>query len=315
MEAAVARRRGQAAFNVLHLETAEALVGAADQAGLPLILQISQNCVAYHGGLEPIAAASFAAARAAAVPVAVHLDHAEDEELARAAVDLGFGSVMYDGAALPYDENLAATSRVTAYAHRAGVYVEAELGKVGGKDGAAYSAHAPGARTDPAEARTFVEATGVDALAVAVGSSHAMKDRRAALDLDLISSLRDAVGVPLVLHGSSGVPDEGITAAVQAGMTKINVSTHLNGFFTRAVRAYLEIHPETVDSRKYIACGRSALQSEAARLLAVIGHLPWPRRSDPGITTSAAVHSGGSSSTIGTQPGTSGDADSPTSFQ
>lgn len=281
MDTAAANRRGQAAFNVLHLETAEALVGAADQVGLPLILQISQNCVAYHGGLEPIAAAAFAAARGATVPVALHLDHAEDEELARAAVDLGFGSVMYDGAALPYDENVAATSRVAAYAHRAGVYVEAELGKVGGKDGTALSAHAPGTRTDPAEARTFVEATGVDALAVAVGSSHAMKDRRAALDLGLISALRDAAGVPLVLHGSSGVPDDGITAAVHAGMTKINVSTHLNGFFTRAVRAYLATHPETVDSRKYIASGRTALQSEAARLLAVIAQTPCSQKPLP----------------------------------
>src|SRR5690606_32233572 len=111
----------------------------------------------------------------------------------------------------------------------AGVYVEGELGEVGGKDGA----HAPGVRTDPEEARSFVAATGVDALAVAVGSSHAMLDRSAALDLDLISRLHAALPVPLVLHGSSGVADETIVAAVRAGMTKINVSTHLNGFFTR----------------------------------------------------------------------------------
>lgn len=271
MDAAVAARRGQAAFNVLHLETVEGLVGAAEDAGLPLVLQVSQNCVAFHGGLEPIAAASFAAARAASVPIAVHLDHAEDEQLARYAVDLGFGSVMYDGAGLGYAENVAATARVAKYAHDAGVYVEAELGKVGGKDGTVLSAHAPGARTDPDEARAFVEATGVDALAVAVGSSHAMLDRRAALDLDLIARLRAAVGVPLVLHGSSGVPDDGIAAAIMAGMTKINVSTHLNGHFTRAVREYLAAHPDTVDSRKYLGAGRAALRAEAARLLTLIG--------------------------------------------
>lgn len=271
MDAAVAARRGQAAFNVLHLETVEGLVGAAEDAGLPLILQISQNCVAYHGGLEPIAAATLAAAGAAAVPIAVHLDHAEDEALARAAVDLGFGSVMYDGARLPYAENVAATARVAKHARDAGVYVEAELGKVGGKDGVVLSAHAPGARTDPDEAREFVEATGVDALAVAVGSSHAMQERRADLDVELIGRLRDAVGVPLVLHGSSGVPDAGIAAAIMAGMTKINVSTHLNGFFTRAVREHLAANPDTVDSRKYLAAGRAALRSEAARLLALIG--------------------------------------------
>lgn len=270
MDAATAARRGQAAFNILHLETVEGLIGAAEDARLPLVLQISQNCVAYHGGLEPIAAASLAAARATSVPIAVHLDHAEDEQLARDAVDLGFGSVMYDGAGLAYEENVAATARIVKYAHDAGVYVEAELGRVGGKDGVTLSAHAPGARTDPDEARAFVEATGVDALAVAVGSSHAMQERRAALDLNLITRLGTTVGVPLVLHGSSGVPDEGIAAAIMAGMTKINVSTHLNAHFTRAVREHLHAHPDTVDSRKYLAAGRVALRSEAARLLGLI---------------------------------------------
>lgn len=271
MDAATAAQRGQAAFNVLHLETVEGLVAAAELASLPLILQVSQNCVKFHGGLEPIAAASFAAARAAGVPIAVHLDHAEDEGLACSAVDLGFGSVMYDGAALPYEENVAATARVARYAHDAGAYVEAELGKVGGKDGVVLNAHAPGARTDPDEARAFVDATGIDALAVAAGSSHAMRERSASLDLDLISRLRFAVGVPLVLHGSSGVPDEGIAASIIAGMTKINVSTHLNGIFTGAVRKYLSAHTDAVDSRTYLGAGRDALLPEAARLLAFIG--------------------------------------------
>lgn len=271
MDAAVAAGRGQAAFNILHLETLEGLVAAAEQAGLPLILQISQNCVTFHGGLGPIAAASFAAARAATVPIALHLDHAEDEDLARAAVEAGFGSVMYDAARLPYAENVAATARVATYAHEAGLYVEAELGMVGGKDGVMLSAHAPGARTDPDEARAFVEATGVDALAVAVGSAHAMRERTAALDLGLIRRLREAARVPLVLHGSSGVPDETIAKSIMAGMTKINVSTHLSGFFTRAVREYLSAHPDTVDSRTYLAAGRAALVPEAARLLALIG--------------------------------------------
>lgn len=263
MEAAARRGAGLGAFNVIHLETAEALVAGAELAGLPVILQISQNCAKYHGGLEPIAVGTRAVARLAQVPVALHLDHAEDEELALNAVDLGFGSVMYDGAHLDYAENVRATARVTRYAHARGVYVEAELGKVGGKDGA----HAPGIRTDPREAATFVKETGVDALAVAVGSSHKMTDRSASLDLRLIARLRQALDVPLVLHGSSGVPDDGLVAAVAAGMTKINISTHLNGFFTRAVRAYLRDHPADVDSRKYVSAGRDALIPETARLL------------------------------------------------
>ncbi|WP_426302715.1 class II fructose-bisphosphate aldolase [Arthrobacter sp. R-11] len=263
MEAAATAGIGQGAFNIIHLETAEGLVAGAEAAGVPLILQISENCAKFHGGLEPLARGALAIARDASVPVALHLDHAESEELALQAVDLGFGSVMYDGAHLPYAENVEATRRVVAYAHERGVHVEAELGKVGGKDGA----HAPGVRTDPGEARDFVAATGVDALAVAVGSSHAMTERSARLDLELIARLKDAVQLPLVLHGSSGVADETLVAAIRAGMTKINVSTHLNGFFTRAVREYLDANPSVVDSRKYIAAGRDALVVETARLL------------------------------------------------
>ncbi|WP_457965190.1 class II fructose-bisphosphate aldolase [Arthrobacter sp. D1-29] len=263
MEEAVRLGRGLGALNIIHLETLEALLQGAEQADRGIVVQISENCVKYHGGLEPIAVASLSAARSASVPVALHLDHAQDEELARQAVDLGFGSVMFDGAHLDFEDNVKATKRISEYAHDRGVFVEAELGKIGGKDGA----HAPGVRTDPAEAVMFVEATAVDALAVAVGSSHAMTDRTAELDLDLIKQLRAAVAVPLVLHGSSGVSDENLVAAISAGMTKINVSTHLNGFFTRAVRGYLETHPDVVDSRKYISAGRTALVPEVARLL------------------------------------------------
>ncbi|WP_104108955.1 MULTISPECIES: class II fructose-bisphosphate aldolase [unclassified Arthrobacter] len=263
MDLAAKAGTGQGAFNVIHLETIEGLIGGAEAAGRPVILQISENCAAFHGGLEPVALATLAAARKASVPVAVHLDHAEDEALAYQAVDLGFGSIMFDGAHFEYEQNVEVTARVAAYAHERGVYVEAELGKVGGKDGA----HAPGVLTDPTEAAAFVAATGVDALAVAVGSSHAMTERSAALNLTRIAELKAALSVPLVLHGSSGVSDENIVAAIAAGMTKINVSTHLNGFFTRAVRNYLDENPAVVDSRKYLGAGRAALIPEVARLL------------------------------------------------
>ncbi|WP_431074833.1 class II fructose-bisphosphate aldolase [Microbacterium phyllosphaerae] len=260
---AATRGTGIGAFNVIHLETAEGLVRASADSGLPVILQLSQNCADYHGGLEPIALATLAIARRAATPVAVHLDHAERPELVDEAIALGFGSVMFDGGALPYDENVAITAAVAERAHAAGVYIEGELGEVGGKDGA----HAPGVRTDPDEARAFVAATGVDALAVAVGSSHAMTDRTASLDLELIARLSEALPVPLVLHGSSGVADAVIADAVRAGMTKINVSTHLNGFFTRAIRSTLDADEKLVDSRKYLTPARDALAGEAARML------------------------------------------------
>ena len=197
--------RGVGAFNVIGIEHAEAIVTGAEAAGAPVVLQISENCAAYHGALEPIARACLAVARAAAVPVAVHLDHASSAELVRAASAFGLGSVMYDASGLPYAENVRATAEVAAWCHDRGVWVEAELGEIGGKNGV----HSPLARTDPDQAAGFVAATGVDALAVAVGSSHAMLTRDAVLDLGLIARLRRAVGVPLVLHGSSGVPDAG----------------------------------------------------------------------------------------------------------
>jgi fructose-bisphosphate aldolase class II len=172
---------------------------------------------------------------------------------------------MYDGARLDFAENVATTRLVVERADAAGVLVEAELGEIGGKDGA----HAPGVRTDPDEAARFVAETGVGALAVAVGSSHAMTERVAAIDLELVARLARAVPVPLVLHGSSGVPDETIVRGIRCGITKVNVSTHLNGGFTGAVRAYLAEHPAAVDSRTYVAAGRAAVRAEAARLLAL----------------------------------------------
>ncbi|WP_417555751.1 class II fructose-bisphosphate aldolase [Microbacterium sp.] len=271
VRAAASAGTGIGAFNVIHLETAEALVQASERAQLPVILQISQNCADYHGGLEPIGWATLAIARRATTPVAVHLDHAERPELVDEAIELGFGSVMFDGGRLDYEQNVELTAQVAARARTAGVFVEAELGEVGGKDGA----HAPGVRTDPDEARAFVEATGVDSLAVAVGSSHAMLDRSASLDIALIARLKDALrgvgrsggDVPLVLHGSSGVADDVIVQAVRAGMTKVNVSTHLNGFFTRAIREKLASDGTLVDSRKYVAPAREAVAEEAARML------------------------------------------------
>ncbi|GAA2498219.1 class II fructose-bisphosphate aldolase [Terrabacter carboxydivorans] len=264
---ASAAGRGVAAFNVIQLEHAEAYAAAAERVSLPVVMQISENCVRYHGSLAPIAAATLAIADACRQPVVVHLDHAEDVALVEQAVRLGLTSVMFDGSTLPDDENRAVTRRVVELCRAAGVSVEAELGEVGGKDGV----HAPGVRTDPADAARFVADTGVDALAVAVGSSHAMTDRTAELDTDLIAALRDSVPVPLVLHGSSGVPDAGLVAAVRAGMTKVNIATHLNQVFTRAMTARLEASP-TVDTRKYLGAARDAVTDEAARLMRLLAH-------------------------------------------
>lgn len=257
---------GVGAFNVVLLEHAEAIAEAADRAHLPVIFQISQNCVAYHGALAPLALATLSIARSLSVPAFVHLDHADDVSLVHEAVELGLQSVMFDASTLPYAENVALTSEVARFCHDRGVLVEAELGEVGGKDGV----HAPGVRTDPDDALRFVEATGVDWLAVAVGTSHAMTAREASIDAELITRLATKVGVPLVLHGSSGLPDEQLVRAVEAGMTKVNISTHLNALFTAAVRDTMASAPERVDPRKYIAPGREVVARETERLLGLL---------------------------------------------
>ena len=258
---------GVCAFNVIGIEHAEAIAAGAEAAAVPVVLQISENCAAYHGALEPIARACLAVARSAAVPVGVHLDHAASAELVEAAVTFGLGSVMYDASGLPYRDNVRATADVTRWCHARGIWVEAELGEIGGKNGV----HSPLARTDPCEAAGYVAATGVNALAVAVGSSHAMLTRDAVLDLGLIAELHRAVGVPLVLHGSSGVPDHDLVAAVRAGMTKINIATQLNKVFTAAVRDSLSADPVAVDPRRYGSAGRDAITSEVSRLLRLLG--------------------------------------------
>jgi len=258
---------GVGAFNVIGIEHAEAIVTAAEAVGAPVVLQVSENCVGYHGALGPLGRACATIADSAAVPVALHLDHATSTELVRQAADVGFRSVMYDASALPYSENVRATAAVTRWCHEREMWVEAELGEIGGKDGV----HSPRARTDPDDAARYVHATAVDALAVAVGSSHAMLTSDAVLDTALIARIHDAVRVPLVLHGSSGVPDVALAAAIRAGMTKINVATQLNKAFTAAVRGCLAADPSLVDPRRYGAAGRDAIVIQVTRLLKVIG--------------------------------------------
>ncbi|MFC8534421.1 ketose-bisphosphate aldolase [Streptomyces sp. NPDC057249] len=273
VSAAQARGHGIAAFNVITLEHAEAIATGAERAGAPAVLQVSENAVKFHGGrLTAIAAAAAAVARTSSAPLALHLDHVESVDLLHRAHDEGFGSVMFDASKLSYEDNVRATAEAVAWGHERGVWIEAELGKVGGKEGEApLDAHAPGVRTDPDEAAAYVAATGVDALAVAVGSSHAMTERTAALDHELIGRLRAAVPVPLVLHGSSGVPDNEIRRAVAAsGMVKINVGTALNTAFTGAVRAHLAENTTGVDPRKYLAPGREAMAATVAAFLALM---------------------------------------------
>lgn len=271
IKSAVTAGHGVLAVNVITLEHAEAIAAGAEAAGRPVILQVSHNAVRFHGGrLRPIAAAAAEVARQALVDVALHLDHVEDHDLLRQAADAGFSSAMFDAGALDYAVNVAQTAEAAAWAHDHGLWLEAELGYVGGKPGAPASAHAAGVRTDPDEAVQFVAATGVDALAVAVGNSHAMTARSARLDLGLVARLRAAVPVPLVLHGSSGVSEDELRRAVSAGMVKINVGTAVNMAFTRAAREFLASDQELTDARKFLGPARDAAAAVVGPLLAAV---------------------------------------------
>jgi fructose-bisphosphate aldolase class II len=272
---AYARGTGLAALNVITLEQAEGTVLGAEQAGLPVVLQVSQNAAKFHlDDPAPLAAALLVLARSSQVDVALHLDHVTRVDLLHRTAECGFSSVMFDAGPLPYEENVAATRDAAAWGHEHGLLVEAELGFVGGKTddgwGQVESAHGSGVRTDPAQAAEYVAATGVDALAVAVGSRHAMTSADADLDLDLVARLRTAVDVPLVLHGSSGVPQPTIAAAVVAGMTKVNIGTITTVALTRAIRQHLADRPQVSDPRQYLDPARKAVSALVAELVSTV---------------------------------------------
>jgi ketose-bisphosphate aldolase len=266
VSAAVSKSNAVGAFNVILMEHTEALVAGAEKSQTPLILQISENCVKYHGALKPISLATIAIAEASTLPISVHLDHAESEELVKQALDFGYDSVMFDGSKLSYRENVEASQRMRVLCDSYGATLEVEIGEVGGKDGV----HAPGARTKPDEAKTFAEETGANLIAVAVGSSHAMATRDASLDFELIRDIASVVNLPLVLHGSSGVSDADLQLAVKAGMRKINIATHLNALFTQQVRTELDKNLTLTDPRKYIGAGRESVSNEVARLIKLL---------------------------------------------
>jgi fructose-bisphosphate aldolase, class II len=268
--AAAANNTAVLAFNVIGIEHAEGIAAGAERADAAVLMQVSENAIAFHGRrIAPLVSACAHIAAASSVDIAVHLDHFQDPELLAealdVAVDLGATSVMVDAAHLPYGDNVARTAAFARRARAAGLWVEAELGEVGGK-----GAHTPGVRTDPAEAADFVAQTAVDGLAVAVGSTHAMTTRDARLDVDLITELAGRVTVPLVLHGSSGVSDEQTRAAVAAGIRKVNVGTALNIAYTGAARDALDARPELVDPRPYLAAARDAVAGVVAELCHIV---------------------------------------------
>lgn len=259
-----ARQQGWAvgAFNANTLEQAQAIVLAAQAEEAPAIIQVSHRALTYIGsgneihGLRYIAAIGKAAANNVTVPIALHLDHGTEREVLQ-AIALDFTSVMFDGDGYSFAENVSITKRLCEVAHSVGVCMEAEVGEVPKPDGKEFDETAI-ALTQPDEAAQFVGATGIDTLAVALGSVHGLKTKQISIDLECLAAIRSRVSIPLVLHGSSGVSDNDIKQGVAMGLCKVNVATQLNQAFTDAIRDVLRRDSEVVDPRKYLAPGRSA---------------------------------------------------------
>ena len=271
-----ADREGYAvgAFNANNLEMAQGIVQAAELEDAPVIVQVSQGG-AEHAGVEEMAAIVKVLARKARVPVALHLDHGMDYLINLRCLRAGFTSLMYDGSKLSFDENVRITREIVHAAHAVNVPVEAELGMVPKDPHTITPEELKKYMTTPEEAKRFVELTKIDSLAVAVGSMHKMKVKQAVLDIERIKAIREVVSVPLVLHGASGVPDEAVKAAIQAGICKINVHTQLAKTFTEKIREILTKDQNVVDIRKYLHQAREALMEEVRskiRLFGANGH-------------------------------------------
>ncbi len=261
------------ACNANTLEQAQAIIRAADLEAAPVILQFSRRAAIYLGmgdllsGLKIALAAGRAAAQIADIPVWVHFDHGRLEEV-QLAVRLGFDSVMFDGADLPFDENLALTQKLAKVCHDQGIFLEAEVGDVPRADNAAAE---PIQLTNPDQAAYFARESGVDSLAVSLGSVHAVKDQKNHLDFELLAAIRARVDCPLVLHGSSGVMDEDLVKGIQGGLCKVNMATRFNRAFTEAVRAELAGDAGLVDLRPYLGAGRDAMVAEVRSVIRLLG--------------------------------------------
>ena len=267
-----ARKGGYAvgAFNANNLEIVQGIVEAADELESPVILQASQGAIKY-AGVDYITAIVKTASEKVKVPVALHLDHGTSFEQAVQCIRAGFSAVMFDGSKHSFEDNIANTLAVVRVARPAGVSVEAELGKIGGTEDDISVSDRDAMMTVPEEAQEFVRRTGVDALAVAIGTAHGPYKGEPRLDFDRLQKIRNLVDVPLVLHGASGVPEKAIQKAISIGICKINIDTDLRQAFTAAVKQVLAEKPGEIDPRKLLGPGREALKQVAKQKIQLFG--------------------------------------------
>ncbi len=283
------------AYNVNNMELLQAIVEAGEELRAPLILQVSAGARKYANQTYLIKLVE-AALNSSSIPIALHLDHGEDFDICKACIDGGFSSVMIDGSKHPFEENVALTKRVVDYAHARGISVEAELGRLAGVEDNISVSEKDAIYTNPREAKEFIERTGVDSLAVAIGTSHGAYKFKgdAKLDFERLAEIKAAVGAdyPLVLHGASsvpedlvkvcndfgadipgakGVPEHMFSQAVQLGVAKINVDTDLRLAFTGAIRKHFAQNPSHFDPRQYLTPARAAVKEVVKRKIKVFG--------------------------------------------
>jgi len=257
-------------FNMNNLEFAQAIVEAAIREKSPFIYGVSEGALKYMG-IEFTVAIAEAAAKKSGLPIALHLDHGSSFEVAMKCIRAGFSSVMFDGSHYPLEENIRLTKEIVKAAHAMGVSVEGELGTIGGTEDDISVDEADAALAKPEEAIRFYEETGVDALAIAVGTAHGMYKGEPKIRFDIIREVAAKVPVPIVLHGGSGVPDDAIREAIQCGVGKINVNTENQVACTNKIREVLGKDGKVYDPRKYLGPAREAMIEVVAEKIRLFG--------------------------------------------
>jgi fructose-bisphosphate aldolase class II len=270
LEKAMAEGYAVGAFNTNNLEITKAIVAAARELDSPLILATSEGAINY-AGINNLKAIAEIAAEESRLPISLHLDHGTSLEIVMRCIRHGWSSVMYDGSKLPFEENVANTRQVVELAHLVGVSVEGELGRLVGVEDNISVTEREAAMTDPDQAQEFVKRTGVDALAVAIGNAHGFYKGEPQLDFIRLEQIRARVEVPLVLHGASGIPDEGIRRAVKIGVDKINIDTEVRAAFQKAVASFLAENPQVIDPRKILGPAIKAMSEVVKSKIELFG--------------------------------------------
>lgn len=253
------RKYAVPAFNIHNLETLQVVVETANELGSPVILAATPSTIEYAGADYLLAIGKVAASKYS-IPISLHLDHAEDYDYVKMCIDLGYKSVMIDVSYEPFEENIREVKRVVDYARQRGVTVEAELGRLIGQEDSIVVNQKDAMMTNPDLVRTFVERTGIDSLAVAIGTAHGLYKIEPKLDFKRLEKIRNNLQVPLVLHGASGISNENVRKSIDLGICKVNIATELKIPFANAIKEFFMLNPTADDPRKYLTLGKNAMK-------------------------------------------------------